>query len=101
MNNFGKLLIVTMCLHRAQNNMEHVTEQLTYADGQMHTLLIPLNQIYVLATKKSINVTTFALLYSRLIKKATIALFKLSVQPYNFLFNNWKFLFQTHQCELP
>ena len=46
MNNFGKLLIVTMCLHRAQNNMEHVTEQLTYADGQMHTLLIPLNQIY-------------------------------------------------------
>ena len=30
-----------------------------------------------------------------------MALFKLSVQPYKFLVNNWKFLFQTHQCDLP
>ena len=29
-----------------------------------------------------------------------MALFKLSVQPNKFWFNNWKFLFQTHQCEL-
>ena len=40
-------------------------------------------------------------IYSRLIKKkATMALFKLSVQPNKFWFNNSKFLFQTHQCEL-